>query len=124
MLLLMHSLSQFRNVSDYLVGVDLSEAIITEAKRSRPDLYNETRAGDVTDMVREMKPISLIIAADSYIYFGGEMIHDAFSPFISSTRANVLADLDPLFQSMEEGLEDGGFAAFTLENVGKETEKA
>jgi predicted TPR repeat methyltransferase len=111
-------------VSDYLVGVDLSEAIITEAKRSRPNLYNQTRAGDVTDMFREMKPISLIIAADSYIYFGGEMILGTLSPFISSIRANILADLDPLFQSMEEGLEDGGFVAFTLENVGKETEEA
>jgi predicted TPR repeat methyltransferase len=35
-----------------------------------------------------------------------------------------LQDLDPLFQSMEEGLQDGGFVAFTLENVGKETEDA
>lgn len=56
------------------MGVDLSEAIIDEAKRSRPDLYDETRTGDVTVVFREMKPISLIIAADSYIYFGGEMI--------------------------------------------------
>lgn len=111
-------------MSDYLVGVDLSEAIITEAKRSRPSLYDATRTGDVTDIFREMKPISLIIAADSYIYFGGEMIRGAFSPFMSCTRANILADLHPLFQSMEEGLEDGGFVAFTLENVGKETEEA
>jgi predicted TPR repeat methyltransferase len=58
------------------VGVDLSEAIIEEAKRSRPDLYDETRTGDVTDAFREMKPISLIIAADSYIYFGGKMIFE------------------------------------------------
>ena len=63
------------------MGVDLSEAIITEAKRSRPHLYNETRVGDVTDLFREMKPISLIIAADSYIYFGGEVIRDAFFAF-------------------------------------------
>jgi predicted TPR repeat methyltransferase len=49
-----------------------------------------------------MKPVSLIIAADSYIYFG---------------------DLVPLFKSMEEGLEDGGFAAFTLEGVSEENGK-
>lgn len=80
----------------------MSEAIIEEAIKTRPDLYNETRIGDVTEVFREMKPISLIVAADSYIYFG---------------------DLDPLFQSMEEGLEDGGFLAFTLENVGKESQE-
>jgi len=94
---------QFRNVSHHLVGVDLSEAIIVEAQRVRPSLYDETRVGDVTDVFREMKPVSLIIAADSYIYFG---------------------DLVPLFQSMEEGLSDGGFVAFTLENVSEEDAKS
>lgn len=94
---------QFRNVSKTLVGVDLSEAIIQEAIKSRPELYDETRVGDVTEIFREMKPVSLIIAADSYIYFG---------------------DLDPLFQSMQDGLEDGGFVAFTLENVGKDSQEA
>jgi predicted TPR repeat methyltransferase len=93
---------QFRNVSEYLVGVDLSEAILEEAIKTRPGLYNETRAADVMEVFREMRPISLIVAADSYIYFG---------------------DLASLFDSMQEGLEDGGFLAFTLENVGKETEE-
>jgi len=46
--------------------------------------------------------ISLIIAADSYIYFG---------------------DLVPLFSSMEKGLITGGFVAFTLENVSQDNEK-
>lgn len=90
-------------MSQHLVGVDLSEAIIEEAEKSRPNLYDETRVDDVTEVFRQMKPISLIIAADSYIYFG---------------------DLSPLFQSMEEGLEDGGFVAFTLENVGKDNQEA
>lgn len=94
---------QFRNVSEHLVGVDLSEAIIQEAIKARPDLYDETRVGDVTDVFRQMKPVSLIVAADSYIYFG---------------------DLNLLFESMEEGLEDGGFLAFTLENVGKDSQEA
>lgn len=90
-------------MSQHLVGVDLSEAIIEEAVKARPGLYDETRVGDVTDVFRQMKPVSLIVAADSYIYFG---------------------DLEPLFQSMEEGLEDGGFLAFTLENVGKDSQEA
>ena len=92
---------QFRNVSQHLIGVDLSAAIINEAAKARPGLYDETRVGDVTQVYRDVKPISLIIAGDSYIYFG---------------------DLNELFASMKEGLVDGGFAAFTLENVSKENE--
>jgi len=92
---------QFRNVSSYLIGVDLSQAILDEAEKSRPGLYDERIAGDVTEVFRKKKPMSLIVAADSYIYFG---------------------DLDPLFQSMQEGLADGAYVAFTLENVGAESE--
>lgn len=94
---------QFRNVTTYLIGVDLSEAILQEAQRARPGLYNEVIAGDVTEVFVAKKPLDLIIAADSYIYFG---------------------DLDPLFASMEEGLKEGGYAAFTLENVGLEYEQS
>lgn len=94
---------QFRNVSQHLLGVDLSEAIINEAKKARPGLYDSVEVGDVTEIFRKVKPISLIIAGDSYIYFG---------------------DLSELFISMKEGLMEGGFAAFTLENVQKDTEAA
>jgi len=92
---------QFRNISDSLVGIDLSPSIIEKAEQMRPDLYDSTRVGDFIEIFRSMKPISLIIAADSYIYFG---------------------DLVPLFQSMKDGLADGGIIAFTLENVSKEDE--
>lgn len=92
---------QFRNVSRTLMGVDLSEAIIQQAVEKRPNLYDETIAGDLMVVVVERKPISLIVAADSYIYFG---------------------DLDPLFEAMHDGLEHSGYAAFTLENVDIETE--
>jgi len=57
----------------------------------------------------ETKKISLIVAADSYIYFG---------------------DLIPLFESMSMGLHrsvtnpnENGMIAFTLENVDYESEK-
>lgn len=93
---------QFRNVSQHLIGVDLSQAILDEAVKVRPTLYDQVLVGDVTQVFREQKPISLIIAADSYIYFG---------------------DLVPLFESMQEGLQDGGYAAFTLENVNTDNEK-
>jgi predicted TPR repeat methyltransferase len=94
--------TKFRNVTEYLVGADLSPSIIEEAMKTRPELYNETKVGDVTEAFREMKPIDLIIAADSYIYFG---------------------DLNPLFEAMAEGLIDNGIVAFTLENPSKEYEE-
>ena len=94
---------QFRNVSQTLIGVDLSEAILDEAEKLRPKLYDERIADDVTEVFRQKKPISLIVAADSYIYFG---------------------DLEPLFASMEDGLADDGVLAFTLENVNEDDEKA
>lgn len=94
---------QFRNISRVLIGVDLSEAILNQAKEKRPRLYDEVVAGDVTEVFRDRAPISLIIAGDSFIYFG---------------------DLDPLFESMRDGLGEAGYAAFTLENVAKETETA
>lgn len=59
---------QFRNVSRTLVGVDLSEAIVQEAVKTRPGLYDKTIVGDVTKAFRDLRPISLIVAADSYIY--------------------------------------------------------
>ncbi|KAG7355910.1 tetratricopeptide repeat protein [Nitzschia inconspicua] len=92
---------QFRNVSSYMIGVDLSQAILDEAEKLRPKLYDERIVGDITDVFREKKPISLIVAADSYIYFG---------------------DLDPLFDAMEDGMDDGAYAAFTLENVNADDE--
>jgi predicted TPR repeat methyltransferase len=87
---------QFRNISDYLIGVDLSQVILEEAQKLRPNLYDETIVGDVTHVFREKKPISLILSADAYIYFG---------------------DLFDLFQSMKDGLIEGGYSAFTLENA-------
>lgn len=87
---------QFRNVSDYLVGVDLSPSILEEAQRTRPGLYDEVIVGDVTDVFRAKSPLSMIIAADSYIYFG---------------------DLVPLFESMEQSVAESGILAFTLEDA-------
>jgi predicted TPR repeat methyltransferase len=86
-----------------LIGVDLSEAIILQAQKARPNLYDEVRVGDVTEVFRAEAPISMIVAADSYIYFG---------------------DLEPLFESMAASLEQGGYVAFTLENVSKDDEES
>jgi len=95
---------QFRNISKRMIGVDLSQAILDQAKVKRPGLYDEMIAGDVMQAFRKRAAeISLIIAGDSYIYFG---------------------DLEPLFAAMQEGLAEGGYAAFTLENVDIEAEYA
>jgi len=84
-----------------LIGVDLSEAILDEAEKLRPNLYDERIVGDITEIFRQKKPVSLIVAADSFIYFG---------------------DLDPLFQSIHDGLDYGAYIAFTLENVSTENQ--
>jgi predicted TPR repeat methyltransferase len=94
-------MSKFRNVSSYLIGVDLSQVILDEAEKLRPGLYDERVADDVTEVFRERNHVSLIVAADSYIYFG---------------------DLDPLFESMQDSLAEGAYLAFTLENVDAESE--
>lgn len=85
-----------------MVGVDLSEAILAEAQKMRPGLYDKVLVGDVAQVIQDLRPIPLIIAADSYIYFG---------------------DLDPLFEAMEVSLADNGYVAFTLENVDQESEE-
>ena len=84
-------------MSDTLIGVDLSPSIIEEAEKMRPNLYDKTYAGDATAVFMEMKnKISMIIAADSYIYFG---------------------DLVPLFEAMEVGLVDNGCKSLMLVKV-------
>jgi predicted TPR repeat methyltransferase len=94
---------QFRNISQRLIGVDLSRAILDQALQKRPGLYDDVRIGDVTDVFHEFgSRVSLIVAADSYIYFG---------------------DLDPLFESMSIGLAESGYIAFTLEDVDVATEQ-
>jgi predicted TPR repeat methyltransferase len=92
---------KFRNVSTHMIGVDLSQAILDEAEKLRPNLYDERIAGDITDVFRDKKPISLIVAADSYIYFG---------------------DLEPLFTAMDIGLDNNAYVAFTLENANSDDE--
>jgi predicted TPR repeat methyltransferase len=90
---------QFRNVSKTLIGVDLSELIMKEGQALRPDLYDDLVVGDVVETFRDRKPIDLIVASDSFIYFG---------------------DLAPVFEAMREGLVDGGYCAFSLENISEE----
>jgi hypothetical protein len=61
------TVSKCERVSDWgsLARVVKQAIVVEEAFNVRPNLYNETRVGDVTDVFREMKPESLIIDGDS-----------------------------------------------------------
>jgi predicted TPR repeat methyltransferase len=95
--------AEFRNISQTLIGVDLSPAIIEHAKTKRPGLYDSFQTGDIKLILRDYvkQPISLLVAADTFIYFN---------------------DLTDLFASMKTGIEEGGYAVFSLENVSEESE--
>ena len=99
----MYYILQFRNISSNLIGIDLSPSIITEGKKLRPKLYDVTLVGDIIELLLSnyKQKIDLLIAADSYIYFG---------------------DLVPLMGCMKSSIKDGGYAAFTLENVDEDIE--
>jgi len=94
---------EFRNISQTLIGVDLSPSIIEHAKKKRPGLYDSFQTGDIKPILHDYakQPISLFVAADTLIYFN---------------------DLNDLFASMKAGIEDGGYAVFSLENVSEESE--
>ncbi|KAL7533779.1 hypothetical protein ACHAXR_006868 [Thalassiosira sp. AJA248-18] len=95
----------FRNISQTLVGIDLSQTIIDHAKQTRPNLYTEFKTGDVKEVLHQYalqkKEISLLVAADTFIYFN---------------------DLSALFAAINVSLEEGGYAIFSLENVSVENE--
>eukprot|EP00984_Skeletonema_dohrnii_P007754 scaffold2857_cov104-Skeletonema_dohrnii-CCMP3373.AAC.8 len=94
---------EFRNISQSLIGIDLSPKIIEHAKTKRPGLYDSFQTGDINPILRDYaeQPISLLVAADTFIYFN---------------------DLTDLFASMKDGIEEGGYAVFSLENVSEESE--
>ena len=76
---------EFRNISQSLIGIDLSPKIIEHAKTKRPGLYDSFQTGDIKPILRDYakQPISLLVAADTFIYFN---------------------DLTDLFASMKDGI--------------------
>jgi predicted TPR repeat methyltransferase len=94
---------EFRNISQTLIGVDISPSIIEQAKIKRPGLYDSFQTGDIKLLLQSyaQEQISLFVAADTFIYFN---------------------DLSDLFASLQAGIEDGGYAVFSLENVSQESE--
>ncbi|KAL9191055.1 hypothetical protein ACHAXT_000761 [Thalassiosira profunda] len=97
---------QFRNISDTLIGVDLSPKILDLARERRPNVYDELKTGDIIEILHQYgeqkEQVSLLVAADTFIYFN---------------------DLNDLFDLTQAGLEEGGYAVFSLENVSVDNEK-
>ncbi|KAL3791603.1 hypothetical protein HJC23_012193 [Cyclotella cryptica] len=92
----------FRNISDTLIGVDISPKIIEQAKQSHP-VYDDYRIGDIRQVLQQFpQNVSLLVAADSFIYFN---------------------DLSDLFVAMKSAIEEGGYAVFSLENVSADSEQ-
>lgn len=94
--------TQFRNISSTLVGIDISQKIVEQAKQLHP-VYDDYKIGDVREVLQQFPTtVSLLVAADTFIYFN---------------------DLSKLFATMRDALVEGGFALFSLENVSIENEE-
>lgn len=66
-------------------------------------MYDEYKVGDAIEVLQLYpKNASLIVAADTFIYFN---------------------DLSKLFAALAGALEEGGYVVFSLENVSKENER-
>ena len=102
--ILTHTLCwQFRNISQTLVGVDLSDKIINQSKQKRPDLYDTLICGDIMEVLNQHEgKVDLLVASDTFIYFN---------------------DVNGLFSAIHDSLKDGGYAVFSLENVSVDNEK-
>ena len=86
----------FRNVSETLVGIDLSPKMIEMAREK--NIYDALETGEIVERLTEHKPgeVSLIVAADAF---------------------NYCTELGDLFAAMYRALAYGGYAIFSLENV-------
>ncbi len=85
----------FRAITDLLVGVDLSPAMIAQAKSK--DLYDRLVTADLTNFLAEADngaPYDLVIAADVFVY---------------------VSDLTPIIAATARVLAPGGVLAFTVE---------
>jgi len=86
----------FRSLATVLVGIDLSPAMIEEARRKT--LYDALIVAPIDVALQEMEvgSVSLLLAADVLVYIG---------------------DLAPLFSAAGRALAPGGLFAFTLQKA-------
>ena len=83
----------FADCCDTMVGIDLSPAMIEQARRKH--LYTGLLVADLTEALeREQARADLIVAADAFVY---------------------LADLEPVCRAAARVLDPGGVFAFTTE---------
>jgi predicted TPR repeat methyltransferase len=82
----------FRKNAKKLIGIDISENMITIAKEK--NIYDELITSDMTAALKKLKHIDLILAADVFGYIG---------------------DLSEVFNASYDALKEHGYLAFTVE---------
>lgn len=88
----------FRDVAEWLGGVDLSPAMVKQAQSKR--IYDHLEMGDMTRALRGLKePCELIIAADVFVYLGA---------------------LEDIFAAVRGKLVPGGVFGFTVQRGERE----
>ena len=89
----------FKNITDTLIGVDLSQGMLTKAF-SR-GIYEKLYCSDILEFLKlVIEKFNLIVCADVFIYIG---------------------DLSDLFDEIKERLEYKGYCSFTIENSESKT---
>ncbi|WP_420959378.1 methyltransferase domain-containing protein [Brucella sp. IR073] len=83
---------RLRAVTDYLEGIDLSDAMLRKAEEK--GIYDRLQKGDVNELEKPDTPADLVVAADVFVYVGA---------------------LDRAFANIADALEPGGLFAFSVE---------
>ncbi|MCH9743369.1 MAG: tetratricopeptide repeat protein [Gammaproteobacteria bacterium] len=88
--------SLFAPIAKTLIGIDLSEDMITEAKNKKT--YSLLKVSDINEALTEFHDMDVILAADVFVYIG---------------------NLDKIFENVYKSLKPGGLFAFTVEKGSK-----
>lgn len=83
---------KFKNISNRLIGIDISRQMIEVAKSK--NIYTEIKLGSIEELLPGFYGFDIIIALDSFVYFG---------------------ELDSIFKKSWAVLNTGGLFAFTVE---------
>lgn len=84
----------FKDFSNTLIGVDISENMIDAAKHK--EIYQDLIVNDIESALTEFTDINLVIAADVFTYIG---------------------DLEPIFSGTSKALKQGGYFTFSVERT-------
>lgn len=110
--------SQLKSLSNYIAGIDLSEAAIRQATRT--GVYDVIKKGDAVAITKAMPPNSfdLVVAADVLPYFGD--LGDLLRAMSAVTRSGGLVAFNAdAFDVPEDGNNGGIHRAFELMFTGR-----